>query len=92
MPPLGRRREDIPLLVSAFSGTSDGARRPRKIYSSNAIELLATTDCRGTCGSFFDLVKQNVALSHGNVMSKEFVREVLGRGPDDDSELRRGAG
>jgi len=26
------------------------------------------------------------ALSHGNVMTKEFRREVFGRGPDDDPE------
>jgi two-component system, NtrC family, response regulator GlrR len=77
MPPLGRRREDIPLLVSHFleQATEDGR---KKIYSPEAIELLATTDWPGNVRQLFELVKQNVALSHGKVMTKEFVQQSLG--------------
>lgn len=77
IPPLGRRREDIPLLVSHFleQATEGGG---KKIYSSEAIELLATTDWPGNVRQLFDLVKQNVALSHGKVMTKEFVEQSLG--------------
>jgi two-component system response regulator GlrR len=81
IPPLGRRREDIPLLVSHFleQATEPGSRQ--KIYSPKAIELLATTDWPGNVRQLFDLVKQNVALAHGNVMTKEFVEQSLGADP-----------
>jgi two-component system response regulator GlrR len=78
IPPLGRRREDIPLLVSHFLEQATEPGGQKKIYSPNAIELLATTDWPGNVRQLFDLVKQNVALSHGNVMTKEFVEESLG--------------
>ena len=80
IPPLGRRREDIPLLVSHFleqAGEEGGA---QKLYSPEAIELLATTDWPGNVRQLFELVKQNVALSHGKIMSKEFVERSLGAG------------
>ena len=81
IPPLGRRREDIPLLVSHFleQATEPGGRK--KIYSPKAIERLATTDWPGNVRQLFDLVKQNVALSHGNIMTKEFVEQFLGGDP-----------
>jgi two-component system response regulator GlrR len=79
IPPVGRRREDIPLLVSHFleQATEEGG--TKKIYSPDAIELLSTTDWPGNVRQLFDLVKQNVALSHGKIMSKEFVERSLGR-------------
>ncbi|HEY1313722.1 MAG TPA: sigma-54 dependent transcriptional regulator [Steroidobacteraceae bacterium] len=82
IPPLGRRREDIPLLVSHFLEQATEPGGQKKIYSPKAIELLATTDWPGNVRQLFDLVKRNVALSHGAVMSKEFVQESLdGRSP-----------
>jgi two-component system response regulator GlrR len=81
IPPLGRRREDIPLLVSHFLEQATEPGGQRKIYSPKAIELLATTDWPGNVRQLFDLVKQNVALSHGNIMSKEFVEKSLGADP-----------
>jgi two-component system, NtrC family, response regulator GlrR len=80
IPPLGRRREDIPLLVSHFlEQASEGG--GKKIYSPEAIELLATTDWPGNVRQLFELVKQNVALSHGKIMTKEFVERSLGDAP-----------
>jgi two-component system response regulator GlrR len=78
IPPLGRRREDIPLLVSHFLEQATEPGGQKKIYSPKAIELLATTDWPGNVRQLFELVKRNVALSHGNVMSKEFVEQSLG--------------
>ena len=78
IPPLGRRREDIPLLVSHFLEQATEAGGKNKIYSPKAIELLATTDWPGNVRQLFDLVKQHVALSHGKLMSKEFVQQSLG--------------
>ncbi len=81
IPPLGRRREDIPLLVSHFLEQATEPGGQKKIYSPKAIELLATTDWPGNVRQLFDLVKRNVALSHGNVMTKEFVEKSLGGDP-----------
>jgi two-component system response regulator GlrR len=81
IPPLGRRREDIPLLVSHFLEQATEPGDQKKIYSPKAIELLATTDWPGNVRQLFELVKQNVALSHGNVMTKEFVEQSLGGDP-----------
>jgi two-component system response regulator GlrR len=81
VPPLGRRREDIPLLVSHFLEQATEPGGQKKIYSPKAIELLATTDWPGNVRQLFDLVKQNLALSHGNIMSKEFVEKSLGGEP-----------
>jgi two-component system, NtrC family, response regulator GlrR len=78
IPPLGRRREDIPLLVSHFLEQATEACGEKKIYSPKAIELLATTDWPGNVRQLFDLVKQHVALSQGKLMSKEFVQQSLG--------------
>jgi two-component system response regulator GlrR len=41
--------------------------------------LLKTTDWPGNVRQLFDLVKQNVALSHGKIMSREFVERSLGK-------------
>jgi len=79
IPPLGRRREDIPLLVSHFLEQAKEPGGKKKIYSPEAIELLATTDWPGNVRQLFDLVKQNVALSHGKIMTKEFVQKSLGK-------------
>jgi two-component system response regulator GlrR len=80
IPPLGRRREDIPLLVSHFLEQAGEAGGAKKLYSPEAIELLATTDWPGNVRQLFELVKQNVALSRGKIMSKEFVERSLGAG------------
>jgi two-component system response regulator GlrR len=81
IPPLGRRREDIPLLVSHFLQQATEVGGHKKIYSPKAIELLATSDWPGNVRQLFDLVKQNVALAHGEVMTKEFVQQSLGNDP-----------
>jgi two-component system response regulator GlrR len=78
IPPLGRRREDIPLLVSHFLEQATEQGGDQKIYSTEAIELLATADWPGNVRQLFDLVKQNVALSRGAVMTKAFVQQSLG--------------
>jgi two-component system response regulator GlrR len=79
IPPLGRRREDIPLLVSHFLEQAKEESGTKKMYSPEAIELLATTDWPGNVRQLFDLVKQNIALSQGKVISKEFVQNSLGK-------------
>ena len=79
VPPLGRRREDIPLLVSHFLEQATEGSRKKKIYTSKAIELLATTDWPGNVRQLFDLVKHNVALSSGKIITEAQVRDSLGK-------------
>ncbi len=81
IPPLGRRREDIPLLVSHFLEQATEPGGQKKIYSPKAIELLATTDWPGNVRQLFDLVKRNIALSHGEVMTEDLVQQSLGGEP-----------
>jgi len=66
VPPLGRRREDLPLLVSHFleQATDDGK---EKLYTPKAIEDLATNDWPGEVRRLFDLVKQAVVLKEDPV-------------------------
>jgi two-component system, NtrC family, response regulator GlrR len=78
IPPLGRRREDIPLLVSHFLEQAVEPGGQKKIYSPKAIELLATTDWPGNVRQLFDLVRRNIALSRGEIMTEELVQQSLG--------------
>jgi two-component system response regulator GlrR len=75
---LGRRREDIPLLVSHFLEQATEESGFAKIYSPKAVELLMAAVWPGNVRQLFDFVKQNVALSQGNVMTKDFVQHSLG--------------
>jgi two-component system response regulator GlrR len=78
VPPLGRRREDIPLLVSRFLEQAKEEGAGGKLYSPKAVELLMTADWPGNVRQLFDLVKQNVDHSQGKVMTEECVQESLG--------------
>ncbi|MEP6546635.1 MAG: sigma 54-interacting transcriptional regulator [Gammaproteobacteria bacterium] len=81
IPPLGSRREDIPLLVSHFLEQAIELGSSEKIYTPQAIELLATADWPGNVRQLFDLVKQNVALAAGKVMTEAYVQQSLGGEP-----------
>jgi two-component system response regulator GlrR len=78
VPPLGRRREDIPLLISHFLEQATEGSGLAKIYSPKAVELLMTADWPGNVRQLFDLVKQNVIHSRGMVMTDEIVQQSLG--------------
>jgi two-component system, NtrC family, response regulator GlrR len=75
IPELGRRREDIPLLVSHFLEQATEPGSHKKIYSREAMELLVAQEWPGNVRQLFDLVKQNVAVSRDMVMNKEFVQK-----------------
>jgi len=79
VPPLGRRREDIPLLVSHFLEQATEKSGLAKIYSPKAVELLMTADWPGNVRQLFDLVKHNVVHSRDDVMTEELVQQSLGR-------------
>ena len=62
MPPLGKRREDIPLLVAHFLEQIAQETGSRKIYAPEAVELLATAEWPGNIRQLHNVVRQNVAL------------------------------
>jgi two-component system response regulator GlrR len=81
MPPLGRRREDIPLLVAHFLEQLTKETGQRKIYAPEAVELLATAEWPGNVRQLYNVVRQNVALSHGAIITAELVQHSLGGAP-----------
>ena len=78
LPPLHRRREDIPLLVAHFLEQISRENEQRKIYAPEALELLATADWPGNVRQLYNVVRQNVALSHGAIITAELVQQSLG--------------
>ncbi len=81
MPPLARRREDIPLLVAHFLAQIAKESGVRKIYAPEAVELLATADWPGNIRQLQNVVRQNVALSQTPIIPVELVQQSLGGGP-----------
>jgi two-component system, NtrC family, response regulator GlrR len=78
VPPLGRRREDIPLLVSRFLEEACDSSGLTRIYSRKALELLVTTDWPGNVRQLFEFVRLNVKEARGTLMTDEFVQHALG--------------
>ncbi|MGB6450016.1 MAG: sigma 54-interacting transcriptional regulator, partial [Steroidobacteraceae bacterium] len=78
MPPLHRRREDIPLLVGHFLAQIAQESGVRKIYAPEAVELLATADWPGNIRQLQNVVRQNVALSQTPIIPVELVQQSLG--------------
>ena len=78
MPPLNRRREDIPLLVSHFLAQISNESGVRKIYAPEAVELLATADWPGNIRQLANVVRQNVALSQTPIIPVELVQQSIG--------------
>jgi two-component system response regulator GlrR len=81
VPTLARRREDIPLLVAHFLEQIAKESGQRKIYAPEAVELLATAEWPGNVRQLYNVVRQNVALSNGAIITAELVQQSLGGNP-----------
>jgi two-component system response regulator GlrR len=81
MPPLAKRREDIPLLVGHFLEQIARESNQRKIYAPEAVELLATAEWPGNIRQLYNVVRHNVALSRNPIINAELVQQALGGGP-----------
>lgn len=82
MPPLSRRREDIPLLVTHFlDRIAKETGHQRFIYAPEAVELLVSADWPGNVRQLENVVRQNVALATSPIISVELVQTALGVGP-----------
>ncbi len=78
MPPLGRHREDIPLLVGHFLAELARETGVRKIYAPEAVEILATADWPGNVRQLSNVVRQNFAMSQSPIIPAELVMQSLG--------------
>ncbi|MEZ5499039.1 MAG: sigma 54-interacting transcriptional regulator [Steroidobacteraceae bacterium] len=78
MPPLNKRREDIPLLVAHFLAQISTETGQRKIYAPEAVEFLATAEWPGNIRQLHNVVRQNVALSQTPIIPVELVQQSLG--------------
>jgi two-component system response regulator GlrR len=81
VPPLAKRREDIPLLVAHFLEQIARESGQRKIYAPEAVELLATAEWPGNIRQLHNVVRHNVALSRNPIINAELVQQALGGGP-----------
>jgi two-component system response regulator GlrR len=81
MPPLSRRREDIPLLIAHFLAQIAAETGVRRIYAPEALELLATAEWPGNVRQLQNVVRQTAAVSQTPVMPVELVQQALGGAP-----------
>ncbi len=78
LPPLSRRREDIPVLVAHFLAEISKQTGQRKIYAPEATELLATSEWPGNVRQLANVVRQNCALAQTPIIPVELVQQSLG--------------
>ena len=77
VPPLGRRREDIPLLIGHFLVQANAGDNSKKRYAPKAIELLSSRNWPGNVDQLRSVVKKSIALSPTQLMTVEFVKKCL---------------
>lgn len=78
LPPLAKRREDIPLLVAHFLTGIARESGTRRIFAPEAIELLATANWPGNVRQLENAVRQAVSMAHAPVIPAEILQNALG--------------
>jgi two-component system, NtrC family, response regulator GlrR len=78
LPALEERREDIPLLVNERLSQLAAAGAPRRMFSSEAMEVLVASAWPGNIRQLFNVVEQCVALAPSRGISAAQVRRCLG--------------
>jgi two-component system, NtrC family, response regulator GlrR len=81
MPPLARRREDIPLLIAHFLAQVAAETGERRIYPPEALELLATAEWPGNVRQLRNVVRQTAAVAQTPIIPVELVQQSLGGAP-----------
>jgi two-component system response regulator GlrR len=80
MPPLAKRREDIPLIVAqCLDETGLGPADVRKTFSPEAMERLVSARWPGNVRQLRAVVRQAATTTAGPVIPPELVDEALGR-------------
>ncbi|MCP4406834.1 MAG: response regulator [Gammaproteobacteria bacterium] len=78
IPPLAKRREDIPLLTNNFlAGVKKRTNRNIKGFSQEAMELLVAASWPGNVRQLQNVVEQAVALSTSSLISAKLVQKAL---------------
>ncbi len=72
VPPLGQRREDIPLLVEHFLTKKQHARRAKRI-SREAIKMLMEYDWPGNIRELENVIERAAILATGDEITPEFI-------------------
>ena len=80
LPPLSKRREDIPLLAAHFLAELTEAGSPRHVLAPEALELLMSAEWPGNAAQLRNLIRQAASLAAGPVISAELVQQALGGG------------
>jgi two-component system response regulator GlrR len=81
MPPLSRRREDIPLLIANFLAQIAAETSVRRMYAPEALELLATAEWPGNVRQLQNVVRQTAAVAQTPIIPVELVQQALGSAP-----------
>jgi two-component system, NtrC family, response regulator GlrR len=80
LPPLAKRREDIPLLVARFlDETAAETGQPRRSMSPQALEVLAAAAWQGNVRELRQVVREVASLAVGAVISPELVKQAMGQ-------------
>jgi len=80
LPPLSKRREDIPLLVAqCLEDLAAETSQPKRACSPEAMELLATARWPGNVRQLRRVIRQAAAAGAGPVMTVDQVQEALGQ-------------
>jgi len=80
MPPLSKRREDIPLIVAqCLEETARSGTEPRKTFSPEAMERLVSARWPGNARQLRAVVRQAATTAAGPIIPPELVDDALGR-------------
>ena len=80
LPPLSKRREDIPLLVAqCLEDVSAETSQPKRSCSPEAMELLATAKWPGNVRQLRMVIRQAAATGAGPVITAEQIQEAQGQ-------------
>ena len=80
LPPLGKRREDIPLLAAqCLDDVSAETGQPKRILAPDAMETLASAKWPGNVRQLRMVVKQVAAIGAGPVITAEQVQDAQGQ-------------
>ncbi|MDD5555915.1 MAG: sigma-54 dependent transcriptional regulator [bacterium] len=77
IPPLRKRKEDIPLLARHFLG---GMGRPEASVSSEAMSLLLAHDWPGNVRELEHVIERGIASMRGDVLTPDDLPPAIGRG------------
>jgi two-component system, NtrC family, response regulator GlrR len=84
IPPLGQRREDVPLLAAHFLTTIQSTAGLRvKAFSPEAMDLLVEAPWPGNVRQLRNVVEQSIALATTPIVPPSLVQSALREGPSE---------